>query len=171
MKKTGKIVLIIFITIFVGIIAFGSTILYSYYNVDYQIDNTTITFDISFDIFDGYIGFIKTETPASIQNGGLYDVKNINVSIEVYGQNFSTSTLNGALLSKGENIVGDVNSNTDWTGSIFTNITYYIPLLAIFDGDLVIYIDVSFQVNFVLFKIPINVQVTQIVNWDSPFGL
>ena len=171
MKKAGKIALVIFIIIFVGVIAVGSTILYSYNNVNYQIDDTTITFDISFDIFDGYIGFIKTETPASIQNGGLYDIKNLNISIEVFGVNFTTSTLNGALLSKGENIVGNIDSKVNWSGSIFTNITYNIPLLAIYDGDLMIYIDVSFQIDFVLFKLPINVQVIQIVNWDAPFSL
>ena len=157
--------------VILGVIAFGSTLLYSYNNVNYQVEDTSLTFDISFDIFDGYIGFIKTETPVGIQNGGLYDIKNITVSVEVYGANFSTDTLNGALLSEGENIVGDVNSKVNWDGSILTNITYNIPLLAIYDGDLIIYIDVSFQIDFSIFKVPIDVQVIQIVNWDSPFGL
>ena len=171
MRKGVKIALVISIIIFLGVIAFGSTLLYSYNNVNYQISDTTLTFDISFDIFDGYIGFIKTETPATIQNGGLYDIKDINVSIEVFGANFSTETLNGALLSKGENIVGDVNSKVNWAGSILTNITYNIPLLAIYDGDLIINVYVSFLIDFSLFKVPIDVHVIQIISWDSPFGL
>ncbi len=175
MKKGLKIFLIIF-TIFIVLGgSFGGTLFFSYKNVSYSVDDTIVDDNILdflfvFPIFD-YTGFIVTKTPVEIVNGGLYEFQNLVVTVKVYGTNFFFSSLNGLLLAEGENLLGDIEPGTIWSGYIETNITKEIAALAIQDGDLVIEIGISLLINFYIFKYNFVYNTTEIVPWDSPFGI
>jgi hypothetical protein len=171
MKKGIKIFLIIFIPLILGILSFGGTILYSYLQVDYSIGKTTIAFDITPDFVEGFIGFIELSTPAEIQNKGLYSIRDLNITISVYGTNFSLEALNGELLASGENVIGDITKGQIWSDDIIVEITYLIALLAVSDGDFDIHIDISLYVDFGIFLIPINIQTLANATWDAPFSL
>ncbi|MHA1827603.1 MAG: hypothetical protein ACTSX6_03035 [Candidatus Heimdallarchaeaceae archaeon] len=172
MKKTVKVILVFFLIIVLGVVAFGSTLIYSYKKADYSVGGTTLTPNINFDILDlTYVGFIITTTPIEIVNGGLYAIRDLNVTVSVYGANFSISSLNGALLSKGINLLGDIEPKETLNRNVVTNITYEIVLLAVQDGDFVLNIDISFKVDFVLFKYKFSTEVIQVEHWDAPFGI
>ncbi len=171
MKKALKIFFIVFVPLILGIAAFGGTILYSYLQVDYSVGNPAVTFDITPDFVEGYIGFITLTTPAEISNNGVYSIRNLNITITVVGANFSLSSLNGAVLASGENLLGDINPGEIWADDIVLQVTYSIPLLAIQDGDFIITIYVGLKVDFYLFKVPINIETVEFAEWDSPFGL
>ncbi len=171
MKKGLKIFLIIFIPIMLGVLSFGGTILYSYLQVDYSIGDTTVAFDITPDFIEGYVGFIELTTPAEIQNKGLYSIRDLNITISVYGANFSLATLNGELLASGVNLIGDIIKGQTWSDDIIVEITYYIAFLAIYSGDFDINIDISLNVDFGIFLIPINIQTNVNATWDAPFSL
>ncbi len=171
MKKSVKIILITTIPILLGVAAFGGTILYSYLQVDYFIGDTNIAFDITPDFVEGYIGFITLTIPAEISNNGVYAIRELNITIVVEGENFTLSTLNTELLAKGENILGDIKTGDIWSDDIVVQLTYYIPLLAVDDGDFVISIFISLKVDFAIFKVPLNIEVVEFVGWDSPFGI
>ncbi len=170
MKKGLKIFLIIFTTVIILVGAFGGTLFYSYKNVIYSVDDTTVTSNITELLFD-YTGFIVSKTHLEISNGGLYEFQNIVVKIKIYGANFLISSLNGLLLGEGVNNLGDIKPGSNWSGDIETNITTEIVLLAIQDGDLEIEIGISLVINFYLFKHSFVYNTTEIVAWDSPFGI
>jgi hypothetical protein len=170
MNKGLKIFLIIFSIIVILVGTFGGTLFFSYKNVSYSVDDTIVTANITEILFD-YTGFIATETPVEIANGGLYEFQNIVVTIKVYGANFLISSLNGLLLGEGVNSLGDIKPGSNWSGDIETNITTQIVLLAIQDGDLEIEIGISLVINFYLFKYSFVYNTTEIVVWDSPFGI
>jgi len=171
MKKWLKIFLIVFIPIMVGVLAFGGTILYSYLQVDYFIGNTTIAFDITPDLVEGYIGFVELTTPAEIQNKGLYSIRDLTITVNVYGVNFSHASLDGELLASGTNQLEDILKGDTLNDDIIAEITYLIPLLALFDGDFDIQIDISLYVDFGIFLVPINVQTAAATSWDAPFSI
>lgn len=171
MKKGLKIFLITFSIVVVIGGTFGGTLLFSYKNVSYTVDNTTVAINITPDILWDFTGFISTRTPLSIVNGGLYEFQNIIVTVKVYGDNFFITSLNGLLLSEGENTLGNIKAGSNWSGYIETNITKEIVVLAIQDGDLEIEIGISLQINFILFKYNLVYNATEIVPWDSPFGI
>lgn len=171
MKKWLKIFLITFIPVMLGILAFGGTVLYSYLQVDYFIGDTSVTFDITPDFVEGYIGFIELSTPAEIQNKGLYSIRDLTITVNVYGANFSQASLDGELLASGTNQLGDILKGDTLNDDVIVEITYLIPLLAIFDGDFDIQIDISLYVDFGIFLVPINVQTTAAAPWDAPFSL
>jgi len=171
-KKAIKIILVFFLILVLGVVAFGSTLIYSYKKADYSVGDTTLAVNIHYSILDlNYVGFIITSTPIEVVNGGLYAIRDLNVTVTVYGANFSISSLNGALLSKGINLLGDIEPKETLNKNVVTNITYYIALLAIEDGDFVLNIDVSFKVDFALFKYNFATEVIQVEHWDSPFGI
>ncbi len=91
--------------------------------------------------------------------------------MKVYGTNFFFSSLNGLLLAEGENLLGDIKPGSNWSGYIKTNITKEIAILAIDDGDLVIEIGISLLINFYIFKYSFIYNTTEIVPWNSPFGI
>ncbi|MCE7741299.1 MAG: hypothetical protein GOP50_02470 [Candidatus Heimdallarchaeota archaeon] len=168
MKKWLKIFLIIFIPVMLGILSFGGTILYSYLQIDYSIGETTVAFDITPDFVEGYVGFVELTTPAEIQNKGLYSIRDLTITISVYGANFSNVALDGELLASGVNELGDVVKGQVWDDDIIVEITNLIVLLAIYDGDFDIQIAISLNVDFG-FLIPINIQIAVAVPWDAPF--
>ena len=171
MKKGLKIFLIIF-TIFIILGgSFGGTLFFSYKNVTYTIDDTTVAINITPDLLWDFTGFIVTRTPVEIINGGLYEFQDLTVTIEIYGSNFFISSLNGLLLGEGVNLLGDIKPGSNWSGYIETNITKEIAILAIQDGDLIIEIGISLLINFYIFKYSFIYNTTEIVPWDSPFGI
>ena len=170
MNKGLKIFLVIFVLVLIGGGAFGGTLLFSYKNVSYSVEDTIVTINIENLIID-FSGFIVTRTPVEISNGGLYEFQNIVVTVKVYGTDFLISSLNGLLLSQGENPIGNVKPGENWSGYIETNITTQIAILAIQDGTLEIVIDVSLDINFYLFRYGLTYNATQLVPWDSPFGI
>lgn len=171
MKKGIKVFLIIFIPLILGILSFGGTILYSYLQVDYYIGDTNVVFDITPDFVEGFVGFIELSTPAEIQNKGLYSIRDLNITINVYGANSSLTAINGELLASGENIIGDVIKGQTWSDDIIVEITYLIASLAIYDGDFDIHIDISLYVDFGIFLVPIHIQTFASAAWDAPFSL
>ena len=171
MKKAWKISLLVAIPILLGVAAFGGTVLYTYLQVDYFVGDTGVSFDITPDFVEGYIGFITLTTPAEISNKGVYSIKDVNITVTVEGENFTLSTLNTELLARGENLLGDINPGDVWSNDIVVQLTYYIPLLAVDDGDFIITIYISLIVDFYLFKVPINKEIVVFTEWDSPFGI
>ncbi|MBY9001353.1 MAG: hypothetical protein KGD64_10585 [Candidatus Heimdallarchaeota archaeon] len=171
MNKGLKIFLIIFSIVVILGGTFGGTLFFSYKNVSYSVDDTTVAINITTDIFWDFTGFIVTRTPVEITNGGLYEFQDIVVIVEVYGSNFFISSLNGLLLSEGENSLGNIKPGTNWSGYIETNITKEIVILALQDGDLEIKIGISLSINFFVFKYNLAYNATQIIAWDSPFGI
>ncbi|NPD87408.1 MAG: hypothetical protein HGN29_01710 [Asgard group archaeon] len=171
MKKGLKIFIISFSIILVVGIAFFSTVLYSYKQINYSIGDTTLAVNITPHILFDFTGFIVAKTPLEINNGGLYDFQDIVISIKIFGQDFSISSLDGILLGEGINSLGDVESKETWSGLIEVNVTQEIPILAIQDGELKIDIEVSLKIFFYLFKYNFNYATSQIIEWDSPFGI
>ncbi len=154
--------------------AFVGTLLYTKNNVSYDVGEATITsyiFEIVI-IFPpsiDYEGFIVTETPFEIINGGLYNIRDLQISLKVYGQGFAISSLNGILLGQGENTIGDVAKGDTWTGALEVNMTSNIAVLAIQDGEMRVEAEISLLIDFLLYKAPIAFNDTQIKPWNSPF--
>ena len=171
MKKGLKIFLIIFTIVIILVGAFGGTLFFSYKNVSYSVDDTTVAINITPDIIWDFTGFIVTRTPIEIINGGLYAFENIVVTVEIYGANFFITSLNGLLLGEGVNSLGNIVAGSSWSGYIETNITKEIVVLAIQDGDLEIEIGISLQINFYIFKYSLVYNASEIIVWDSPFGI
>ena len=171
MKKALKIILLVSIPVLLGIAAFGGTVLYTYLQVDYFVGDTSVAFDITPDFVEGYIGFITLTNPVEIRNKGVYPLRDLNITVTVEGANFSISALNTDLLARGENLIGDINPGDVWSDDIVIQVTYLIPLLAVDDGDFVITVYVSLKVDFYLFKVPINKEIIEFAEWDSPFGI
>ncbi|MCG3220409.1 MAG: hypothetical protein H7641_03430 [Candidatus Heimdallarchaeota archaeon] len=170
MKKGLKIFIISFSIILTIGIAFFSTVLYSYKKIDYSIGDTSL--DVNIDaIFLDFTGFITTETPLEIVNGGLYAFQDLTITIKVYGQDFLISSLDGILLGEGENSLGDIKAKETWSGIIEVNVTKEISILAIQDGELKIDIDISLKISFYLFRYNFDYTTTQVIEWDSPFGI
>ena len=170
MKKGLKIFLIIFSIIIILGGTFGGTLFFSYKNVSYTVDDTTVSVNISIDLIYDFTGFITTRTPVEIVNGGLYEFQNIVVTVDIYGDNFFITSLNGLLLGEGVNNLGNIKAGSNWSGYIETNITKEIVVLAIQDGDLEIEIGISLLINFVVYKYSLVYNATEIIPWDSPFG-
>jgi len=168
MKKGLKIFLAIFIPVMLGLLAFGGTVLYSYLQVDYFIGDTTVVVDITPDIMEGFVGFIELTTPVEVQNKGLYSIRDLTITVDVYGANFSLSSLNGELLAHGVNELGDVLKGTNLNDDIIVEISTSIPLLAIYDGDFDIHITIDLRVDFG-FLIPLNIPTVVSEPWDAPF--
>jgi len=171
MRRWIKIFIISFSLILVIGFAFFGTAYYSFKNVEYAIEDTTLDINIVPLLLFDFTGFILTETDLEIINGGLYPFKDLVISIEVYGQDFSISSLDGILLGEGENSLGDIKAKEIWSGTLKVNVTKEIPILAIQDGNLRIDIDISLKISFYLFKIKINYATTQIIEWDAPFWI
>lgn len=177
MKKGAKITLIVVPLILVLLGGtFGGTLLYSKNNVTYDVGDSTVTgyiadIIIAIPPFIDYTGYILVDTPLQIDNGGLYGILNLEISIQVYGQNFSLSALNGALLGEGTNQVGDIENGNLWTGDLQLNMTTSIALLAVWSGELRIEVQISLKLNFLVYKAPITFDVTQIEPWIAPFAV
>jgi hypothetical protein len=171
MKRWLKIFLISFGIILIIGVAFFSTAYYSYKKLDYTVGDTTLDVNITPHILFDFTGFISTKTALEIINGGIYPFQNLVISVKVYGQDFLISSLDGILLGQGDNSLGDINARESWSGIIEVNVTNEIPILAIQDGELKIDIDISLKISFYLFKINFEHTTTQIIEWDSPFGI
>jgi hypothetical protein len=172
MKKGVKITLIVVSTVVIILGSFGGTLWYSAKNVGYNVEDPTITGFISKVTIlpPTYEGFIIVDVPLDISNGGFYDACEIVIIIDVYGQNFNDlSTLNEKLLGHGTNPIGNIAHGTDWSGTLELNMTTSISLLAIWNGELRIEIEISLKVDFLVYKAPITFNETQIEPWDAPF--
>ena len=155
MKKGVKISLIVvpIVIIVLAGASFGGTLLYTANNVNYSVGTTTITEDIIQGLLGAFSGEVVTETPLSIVNNGLYSILDLFITVTVLGQDFSLETLNGLVLGEGDNIIGTINKGESWNGSIVISLdSINIPALAIYDGKLVIKIDLSFKLDFGIFK-------------------
>ena len=92
---------------------------------------------------------------------------NFNYSI---GQNFnSLSLLNEKLLGHGTNPLGTIEHGTVWSGNLELNMTTSIALLAIWDGELRIEVEISLKVDFLLYQAPLAFEETQVEPWVAPF--
>lgn len=171
MRRWLKIFIISFSIILIICIAFFSTVFYSYKKLDYSIGDTTLDVNITPHILFDFTGFITTETALEIENGGLYAFQDIVISVKVYGQDFLISSLDGILLGQGDNSLGDINAKEVWSGVIEVNVTNEIPILAIQDGELKVDISINLKIFFYLFRINFDYTTTQIIEWDSPFGI
>jgi len=171
MKKAVKITLVVasIVIILGGAGAFVGTLLYTQNNVDYTVGESTITDFILFE-FPDYVGFIVSETPINITNNGLYPIRDLVISLTVFGDDFSlTPSLNGLLLGEGVNSLGDIAVGATWSGTLAVNMTEEIALLAINDGSMVIHVDISLKLDFGIFKMPFTSTEIQTNPWDSPF--
>ena len=176
MKKGTKITLIVvpLVLILLGG-TFVGTLLYSKNNIVYEVGDPTVTGYISqiviaFPPSINYTGYILVDTHLEINNGGLYDINELVISVDVYGQNFnSLSMLNEKLLGHGTNLIGDIEHGTNWVGDLQLNMTVSIALLAIWDGELRIEVDVSLKVDFLLYKAPLTFEESQVEPWIAPF--
>ena len=176
MKKGVKITLIVVpIILIVGLAAsFVGTLLYTKNNISHEVGEATITSFISETIiifppsFE-YTGYIVTETPFEITNGGVYNIEDLVISVKVYGQNFTITSLNEKLLGQGENSIGNVPKGETWSGSLEINMTLDIALLALNDGNLRIEAEITLNLDFLIYKAPFTTSETQLKPWDSPF--
>jgi len=175
MKKGIKITLIV-VPIILVIVAssFVGTLLYTKNNVTYNVGEATVTSYIAEIVIIlppsiDYEGFIVTETPFELINAGLYNIKDFQISLKVYGQGFAITALNGILLGQGENIIGDIAKGDTWSGALEINMTSNIAVLAIQDGEMRIEAEISLKIDFLIYKAPIIFNETQIEPWDSPF--
>jgi hypothetical protein len=175
MKKKAKITLIVvpIVLILIGS-SFGVTLLYSKNNVTYEIGEPTIVGYISDIIiaippFIDYTGYILVDTPLQITNGGIYDIEELSISVQVYGQGFALTLLNEAILGQGTNPIGNILHGNSWSGNLQLNMTTSIALLAIWSGELRIELQISLKLNFLLFKAPLIFAETQIEPWTAPF--
>lgn len=176
MKKGAKITLIVVPIILVLLGGtFGGTLLYSKNNVTYNVGDPTVTGYIAEIIIVvppsiNYTGYILVDTPLEINNGGLYDVHELIITVDVYGQNFnSLSTLNEKLVGHGTNPLGTLEHGTDWSGNLQLNMTIDIALLAVWDGELRIEIEISLKVDFILYQAPLAFEESQVEPWVAPF--
>jgi hypothetical protein len=175
MKKGVKTTLIVVPLILVLIASsFGGTLLYSKNNVSYDLGNpNAISLIIEVPLYEppwiDYSGLINVHVPLDINNNGLYNIRDLTISVEIYGQNFSLSSLNDELLVQGTNEIGDVKHGSTWSGDLQFNITSSIPYLAVLSGELRIEIDILLKIDFILFDAPIHFNETQVELWDAPF--
>lgn len=175
MKKGVKITLIVVPIILVILTSsFVGTLLYTKNNVNYNVGEATITSFIAEIVIIlppsiDYEGFIVAETPFEITNAGLYNFKDLRIFLEVYGQGFAITSLNGILLGQGENTIGDVAKGDTWSGTLAINMTSNIAVLAIQDGEMRIEAGISLKIDFLIYKAPFTFNETQIKPWDSPF--
>lgn len=176
MRKGVKITLIIVpILLVVSLVSsFVGTLLYTQNNITHEVGEASVTNFISevviiFPPSVEYTGYIVTETPFEITNGGLYNIEDLVISVKVYGQNFTITTLNEKLLGQGENTIGNVPKGETWTGSLEINMTLDIALMALNDGNLRIEAEISLYLDFLIYKAPVTTTDTQLKPWDSPF--
>ena len=176
MKKGAKITLIVVPLVLVLLGGtFVGTLLYSKNNVTYEVGDPTVTGYIAQIVIVlppsiNYTGYILIDTPLEINNGGLYDVHDLVISVDIYGQNFnSLSLLNEKLLGHGTNPLGTIEHGTVWSGNLELNMTTSIALLAIWDGELRIEVEISLKVDFLLYQAPLAFEETQVEPWVAPF--
>ncbi|RLI68359.1 MAG: hypothetical protein DRP02_09710 [Candidatus Gerdarchaeota archaeon] len=172
MKRGLKITLIVLpiILIIAGGSAVVGTLLYTKNNVSHSTGDATITSYI-LPSFTSYTGYIVVSVPIEIINNGLYNIVDMQISLKVYGQNFSISSLNGILLGEGVNAIAEVAKGTTYSGMLEINMTENIAVLAIQDGEMHILVETSLKLDMVLFKIGNSFTEEQIKPWDSPFGV
>jgi hypothetical protein len=170
MKKGLKISLPIFLLLVILLGIFAITIYQSSKNIDYEIGETVVQSNIEQILLLDFEGFIVCETPLVIDNGGLYAIRDLTITIDVYGQDFTITDLNGLLLGHGENSIGDILAKDVWSGSVGVNLTENIPILAIQDGTLQIEISISLKLDFIVYKYEYVTLEEQLELWDSPFG-
>jgi hypothetical protein len=176
MKKGVKITLIVVpIVLVVSLgLSFVGTLVYTQNNITNEVGEATVTSFISeviiiFPPSVDYTGYIVTETPFEITNGGLYNIVDLVITVKVYGQNFTITSLNEKLLGQGENTIGNVPKGETWTGSLEINMTLDIALMAINDGNLRIDAEISLFLDFLIYKALVTSTETQLKPWDSPF--
>ena len=155
MKKGVKIALIVVPLVLVLLGGtFVGTLLYSKNNITYNLGDTTVTGYIAEIIIVippsiNYTGYVLVDTDLEINNGGLYNINDLVISIDVYGQNFNAlSMLNEKLLGQGTNPIGNIELGTNWTGILQLNMTTSIALLAVWDGELRIEVEISLKIDF-----------------------
>ena len=174
MKKGVKISLIVvpLVIIIIAGASFGGTLLYTANNVDYTISETVITDDIIQGLLGAFSGTVVTETPIQIANNGLYSILDLFIAITILGQNFDLTALNGDELGAGDNLIGTITKGNSWNGSLIISLEVInIPALAIYDGDLVIKIDISLTLDFGIFKAAKAFTEYQVEEWEAPFGI
>ncbi|MBD3189254.1 MAG: hypothetical protein GF308_01345 [Candidatus Heimdallarchaeota archaeon] len=171
MKKGIKITLIVVpvLILVIGAASFGGTLLYTKNNVDYSVGDASLTSYI-FPSSDSFLGYIVVSVPMEIINDGLYNIEDLKISLTVFGQAFTGSTLNGLELGTGENMIGSVAKKTTWSGNLEINMTQNIAVLAVQDGEMRIAVDISLKLDFGLFKTEQKFADEQIKEWNSPFG-
>jgi len=176
MKRGVKRTLIIVPILLIVSLAssFAGTLVYTQNNITHEVGEASVTSFISEVIIIlppsiDYTGYIVTETPFNITNGGLYNIEDLVISVKVYGQNFTITSLNEKLLGQGENTIGNVPKGESWTGSLEINMTLDIALMALNDGNLRIESEISLFLDFLIYKAPVTTTDVQLKTWDSPF--
>ncbi|NHJ05973.1 MAG: hypothetical protein EAX90_14190 [Candidatus Heimdallarchaeota archaeon] len=181
MKKSIKIILIVIpiVLIVTGASTFVGTLLYTKNNVTYEVGDAKVTNFIQEIIIPAfplptieYTGYIVIAVPFEIVNNGLYNIKDLVISLKVYGQNFTiSSSLNEKLLGQGENAIGDVPKGEIWSGELEINMTLTLSIveLAYRDGELRIEANISLSIDFLIYAASVTFEDTQIEVWDSPF--
>lgn len=172
MKKGLKITLIIvpILLIVIGGAAFGGTLLYTKNNVNYNVGDATVTSYI-LPSLDSFTGYIVVSVPIEIINDGLYNIEDLILSLTVFGQGFNYEALNGVELGSGDNNIGSVEKRTTWSGNLKINMTQNIAILAVFNGELRIDVDISLKLDFGIFQASNSFSDEQIEEWDAPFSL
>jgi hypothetical protein len=77
--------------------------------------------------------------------------------------------LNGKLLGHGTNPLGTIEHGTNWSGVLQLNMTTDIALLAVWNGELRIEVEISLKIDFLIYKAPISFIETQVEQWVAPF--
>ena len=143
MKKAVKITLVVVSIVIVlgGVGAFVGTLLYTKNSITYTVGEATVTGFIVLGIPD-CTGYIKVETPFELVNNGLYPIRDLVLSLTVYGTDFViTPFLNGLKLGEGTNSLGDIIVGGTWSGTLAINMSIEIATLAIQDGTMEIHVE------------------------------
>ncbi|MBN2156057.1 MAG: hypothetical protein JW776_08440 [Candidatus Lokiarchaeota archaeon] len=170
-KRVRVSLFVILIFLILAVSSFGGTLWFSYKNVRYQIGESTVSGYITkINLLPPtYEGHILVDTPLEIDNDGLYNINDLQIAIQVYGQNFSTSILNEELLGEGVNPIGNIQHGTSWSGVLQLNMTEWIALLAVYNGEMRIEVQISFHLDFFIYQQQLNFNQTQVEPWNSPF--
>ncbi|NHJ83996.1 MAG: hypothetical protein FK734_00955 [Asgard group archaeon] len=154
MKKAVKIILIVIpIILVIGASTILGTLLYTKNNIGYDIGESTITGYIYPSIIETFFGFIIVETPITINNSGLYPIRDLTIVLTVIGTDFPVEFLNGLVLGTGTNYLGDILVGEQWSGTLVLNMTQNIVALALNDGYMEVHVDISLKLDLGIFKI------------------
>lgn len=170
MKKAVKITLVVVSIVIVlgGVGAFVGTLLYTKNNIAYTVGDATVT-DFIVLGFPDCTGYIKVEVPFELTNNGLYPLRDLVLTLTVYGTDFViTPFLNGLKLGEGTNSLGDIVVGATWSGTLAINMTLEIATLAIQDGTLEIHVGINLKLDMG-FKIPFTADEIQLEPWDAPY--
>ncbi len=165
-----KSFLVIFLITTAVLAAYLASVIYSGVNIGYQTGDTNVNPTITFGGFPPeYSGYITLSTPLTLENNGLYTIKNLEINIRVTSNNWEiTSLLNGVEIANGNNVIGTISAGETWVGNIDVNITNYIPNFAIEDCTLLIEVTINL-IYQPLIDIPLSFTIKQSEPYTAPF--